>query len=65
MTNTLKGLIANAAGAVLALVVLFGIDLTPEQISGILLVLNSVLAIWIYMSRKQSPARSDDYEGRL
>jgi hypothetical protein len=45
MTNELLGYVTNAVAALLGLLVLFGIDLSEEQIAGILTALGAVGAL--------------------
>lgn len=55
---TLIGLIRDVFAAALALAILFNLDISDEQIAGILLLVTTVgaLAAWAYNQRKSPPA---------
>ena len=60
MTNNIKAQIGFAVNAVLGAVVLFGVDLSKEQIGGVVLAVNAILALIQSLTYKDSPKRIPD-----
>lgn len=54
MKTTLIGLLRDFVAACIGLLILFGVDITQDQVAGILLVLTtgSALGAWLYARRK-------------
>lgn len=60
MTNATKALIISVLNAALGLVVVFGVDLSAEQIAAILALANSVGALVVGLTYKSSAKRVPD-----
>lgn len=60
MTNSTKALVIAAVNALLGLAVSFGVDLTTEQVGAILAVANSLGALAVALTYKNSPKRIPD-----
>lgn len=64
MTNATKANIIAFLNALLAVAVLFGLDLTEDQLAGIAVALNALGAVVVGLTYKASPKRVPD-EGDL
>jgi hypothetical protein len=62
MTNATKASIIAVLNAGLGLAVLFGLDLSPDQIGGVLAFANAVGALVVGLTYKSSPTRIPDGE---
>lgn len=60
MTNATKAVIISVVNAVLGLLVAFGMALTPEQIGAVLALANSVGALVVGLTYKDSQKRIPD-----
>lgn len=62
MTNATKASLIAVLNAGLGLAVLFGLDLSPDQIAGVLAFANAVGALAVGLTYKNSPTRIPDAE---
>lgn len=60
MTNATKAAVIAVLNAALGLLVAFGVSLTEVQTAAILALGNSVLALWVGLTYKNSPTRVPD-----
>lgn len=60
MTNATKANIIGVVNAGLGLAVLFGLNLTPDQLAGILTFANAVGVLVVSLTYKASPKRIPD-----
>jgi nicotinamide riboside transporter PnuC len=60
MTNAVKALIINLVNAIMGLLLVFGVSLSDAQQGAIVLVVNTVLALWIALTYQYSHKRVDN-----
>lgn len=60
MTNSTKAAIIAVLNAALGLLIAFGVPVTETQTAAILALGNSVLALWVGLTYKNSPTRVPD-----
>ena len=59
MTNAVKALIINLVNAIMGLLLVFGVSLSDAQQGAIVLLVNTVLALWVALTYTYSHKRID------
>lgn len=60
MTNATKAGVISALNALLGLLIAFGVPLTEVQTAAVLGFGNAVLGVWVGLTYKNSPKRTDE-----
>ena len=60
LTNATKAVILGVVSSALNLLIVFGFELSGDQVSGINAFVDSILILWIALTFKDSPKRIEE-----